>query len=110
MLHSALQELSSKHVDQQCDQFTFTEVEDQPLLRKQTLGVDQETSPHPLNLNRYDHFLRVSQVRENSVRVISIESATPRTPFTGLNDLNEELKQNDDRSIVSFGLRLSRVD
>ena len=107
MLHSALQELSSKHADQQCDQYTFTEVEEQPRPKK-TL-IDQETSPHPFNLNRHD-LLRVSQVRENSVRVISIESATPRTPFTGLNDLNEELKQNDDRSVVSFGLRLSRVD
>jgi hypothetical protein len=107
VLHSALQELSSKHVDQQCDQYTFTEVEDQPLPRKNL--VDQETSPHPLNLNRHE-LLRVSQVRENSVRVISIESETPRTPFTGLNDLNEEFKQNDDRSVVSFGLRLSRVD
>ena len=70
------------------------------------LAVDEGTSPM-----LRDGLIRLSQVRENSVRVISIESAI-QTPFTNhnvLNELNEELKQNEG-SVVSFGLRLSRVD
>jgi len=53
VLHSALQELSSKRAEMLRDQETETE---EP--RKGTL-VDQETSPHPLNLNRHD-LLRLS--------------------------------------------------
>ena len=54
VLHSALQELSAKRADLLRDQETET-IQEEP----RRVLVNQETSPHPLNLNRHD-LLRLS--------------------------------------------------